>query len=105
MECLLLFSAPHFLFRSAATVFLRLSNEAMFSGSRTGSVTVSGTTTCVTTVICLALWPPSTPTRSICFVTAMGQIASAVTLFTTGTSQPAVGHCAQRPSCITTRFI
>lgn len=108
MECLILFSAPHFLFRSAATVFLRLSNEAIFSGSTTGSVTVSGTTTCVTigtTAICWALWPPSTPTRSICVVTAMGQIASAMTLFTTGTSQPAVGHCAQRPSCITTRFI
>lgn len=30
MGCLSLFSAPHFLFRSAATVFLRLSNEAMF---------------------------------------------------------------------------
>ena len=164
MECLSLFSArpspprpptTTFHFHSAATVFLQLSNEAMFSGSRTGSVTVSGTTTSVTigtTAICLALWqpeyqaflgkrgkmeakkgesslptfpskissplapqeglilrlalwPPSTRTRSICVVTAMGQIASAMTLFTTGTSQPAVGHCAQWPSCKTTRFI
>ena len=97
-----------FYFHSAATVFLWLSNEAMFSGSRTGSVTVSGTKTCVTigtTAICLALWPPSTRTRSICVLTAMGQIASAMTLFTTGTRQPAVGHCAQWPSCKTTRFI
>ena len=84
-------SPPHFLFRSAATVFFRLSNESMFSGSSTGSVTVSGTTACVTigtTAICLAQWPSSTLTLSICFVTTMGRIASAMTL-------PAVGHCAQ----------
>ena len=56
-----------------------------------------------TTAICLAQLPPSTPTLSICFVTAIGQIASAMTLLTTGTSQPAVGHCAQWPSCKTTR--
>ena len=108
MECLILFSAPHFLFRSAATVFLRLSNETMFSGSTAGSVTVSGTTTCVTigtTAICFVQWSPSAPTRSICFLTAMDQIASAMTLFTTGTCQPSVGHCAQWPSCKTTLLI
>ena len=31
--------------------------------------------------ICLTQWPPSTPTRFTCFVTAMGQSASAMTPF------------------------
>ena len=31
--------------------------------------------------ICLTEWPPSTPTRFTCFVTAMGQSASAMTPF------------------------